>query len=96
MVEAATIKDMGIKITARGIIRREETSIKRGINTRRANLMKNTIKNTTKSSNHSNTMMKRSMKITMRVALRSRSNKLLRSFILSRIIPLPQVEGQYS
>jgi hypothetical protein len=97
MVEVATIKDMGIKITGRGIIRREVSSIKRGISsTRRANQMKNTIKNTTKSSNNSSTMMKRSMKITMRVALRSRNNKLLKSSILNRLSPLQLVEGQYS
>jgi hypothetical protein len=96
MVEVATIKVMVIKITGRGIIKREVSSIKRGISsTRRANKMKNKIKNTTKSSNNTSTMMKRSMKITMRVALRSRSNKLLRSSILNRITPIPQVEGQY-
>jgi hypothetical protein len=96
-VGGATIKVMGITITGRDIIEREESFIKRGISTSRANLMKNTIKNiTNKSSTRSSTKMKKSMKIGMRVALRSRNSKLLRSSNLNRITPLQLVEGQYS
>ena len=102
MVEVAIIKVMGIKITGRDIIMREETFNKRGISSStsssRENPMINMINNITKSSTPNNTMMKRSMNIAMRgVALRSRNNKLLRSSILNRItLLLPQAEGQYS